>query len=151
MTTARSIQKTPGLRALAASGDGYWELNLLDGSAWFSAWFFAQLRWTSEMRVRTWSALRGSLLPASWEHTLQRMREHLETGAAFDFEVELENAAGEARWWRLRGAAERHPCGQPRYLSGSAADVSAERAARTRLERDLAAALERLRRHGHGL
>jgi hypothetical protein len=128
----------PGLRALAASGDGYWELNLLDGSAWFSDWFFMQLQWTREMRVSTWSALRGSLRPASWEDSLRRMRDHLETCAPFDLEVELDDGAGATRWWRLRGAAERHPSGQPRYLSGSATDISAARASRARLERDLA-------------
>jgi PAS domain-containing protein len=138
MAKEKGTRKSPGLRALEASGDGYWELNLLDGSAWFSDWFFAQLCWTSEMRVGTWSALRESLRPASWEQTLQRMRDHLEHRAAFDLEVELENGAGESRWWRLRGAAERHANGQPRYLSGSATDVSVERAARTRLERNLA-------------
>jgi hypothetical protein len=138
MVTTRGKQKPPGLRALEASGDGYWELNLLDGSAWFSEWFHLQLRWTSEMRVASWAALRESLLPASWENTLRRMRAHLETRAAFDLEVEVDNGAGGTRWWRLRGAAERHASGQPRYFSGSATDVSAERAARTRLERDLA-------------
>jgi len=138
MLTARGKQKLPGLRALEASGDGYWELNLLDGSAWFSEWFYLQLQWSSEMRVATWSALRESLHPTSWEKTLRRMRDHLETRAVFDLEVQIENGAGETRWWRLRGAAERHPWGQPRYLSGSATDVSAERASRTRLERDLA-------------
>jgi len=138
MAKAQGEQKTPGLRALAASGDGYWELNLIDGSAWFSDWFFMQLQWPGEARVSAWSALREWLRPASWEQTLQCMRDHLETRAAFDLEVELANGAGEARWWRLRGGAERHPSGLPRYLSGSASDVSAERASRIRLERDLA-------------
>jgi PAS domain-containing protein len=138
MVKALGKPRSPGLRALEASGDGYWELNLLDGSAWFSDWFFTQLQWTSEMRVSTWSALRDCLSPASWELSLQRMRDHLETRAAFDIEVEVENGAGETCWWRLRGAAERHASGQPRYLSGSATDISEERASRTRLERNLA-------------
>ena len=138
MVTARGKHRSPGLRALEASGDGYWELNLLDGSAWFSNWFYTQLQWTDEMRLSTWSALRDSLLPASWDNALQRMREHLETGAVFDLEVEVDGGPDDIRWWRLRGAAERHPCGQPRYLSGSATDVSAERHSRARLERHLA-------------
>jgi hypothetical protein len=33
----------PGMRAIDSCGDGFWECDLLDGSAWFSHWFYQKL------------------------------------------------------------------------------------------------------------
>ncbi len=131
-----------GLRALAASGNGFWELNLLDGSAWFSDWFFTQLGWDPEARPSTWDALRDVLSPEGWERVLTDMRAHLERRMPFDVEVVVPGAPGAPRRWRLRGAAERNDAGQAHYFSGGVEDVSAaheasaaERRERTLLER----------------
>jgi len=131
-----------GLRALDACGNGFWELNLLDGSAWFSDWFAAQLGWAPEAKPATWAALRNVLTPEGWEHVLAAMRAHLERREPFDVEVAVAAAPGVTRRWRLRGEAERNDAGQAHYFSGGVQDVSAghdagaaERSALTLLDR----------------
>ncbi len=145
MDKSRAKQRPAGLRALDASGDGYWELNLLDGSAWFSDWFLRQLDWRGETRQNSWSALRDYLTPASWARLLQNMRNHLEERTPLDLDVSVRASAKSAsadakiptRCWRIRGAAERNSLGQPHYFSGVVQDVTRERAARLALQGEL--------------
>ncbi len=113
-----------GLRALTASGHGFWELNLLDGTAWFSDWFFTQLDWDSRDKPTTWAALRTVLAPAGWERVLADMRAHLERRVPFDLEVAVQVAPGVQRRWRLRGAAECNEVGHAQWFSGGVQDVS---------------------------
>jgi len=40
---ARPKAMQPGLRALDACGDGFWECDLIAGSAWFNDWFYRKL------------------------------------------------------------------------------------------------------------
>ena len=139
MRKPQAKTRPSGLRALEASGDGFWELNLLDGSAWFSDWFVAQLGWDPEAKPATWAALRKVLTPQGWERVLTDMRAHLERRVPFDVEVAVVAAPGAPRWWRLRGEAERNEAGQAHYFSGGVQDVSAahEAAAAERRENDL--------------
>jgi hypothetical protein len=139
MRKPQAKTRPSGLRALEASGDGFWELNLLDGSAWFSDWFVAELGWDPEAKPATWAALRKVLAPQGWERVLTDMRAHLERRVPFDVEVAVVAAPGVARWWRLRGEAERNEAGQAHYFSGGVQDVSAahEAAAAERRENDL--------------
>ena len=137
--------RPPGLRALESSGDGYWELNLLDGSAWFSEWFGLQLDWNAESRQTSWSALRDYLMPTDWARLLQSMRNHLEERSPVDLEVTLraiadspaDDGAAAPRCWRIRGAAERNSWGQPHYFSGVAQDITTEQADRAALLEEL--------------
>jgi PAS domain-containing protein len=126
-----------GLRALEASGQGFWELNLLDGSAWFSDWVCTRLCWDMEARPTTWAALRTALAPHDWDRVLVEMRAHLERRAPFDCEVSVE-AAGATRRWRLRGEAERNELGQATYFSGGVQDVSDAHEAAAATRRELA-------------
>ncbi len=131
-----------GLRALEACGNGFWELNLLDGSAWFSDWFVAQLGWNPEAKPATWAALRNVLTPEGWEQVLAAMRAHLERREPFDVEVAVTAAPGVARRWRMRGEAERNDAGQAHYFSGGVQDVSTGHEAAA-AEREAFALLER--------
>jgi len=145
MGKSLASQGPAGLRALASSGDGYWELNLLDGSAWFSDWFRVQLAWSAEARQTSWSALRDYLIPADWARLLQSMRNHLEEGAPVDLEVTVGASAdprgadsrAAPRCWRIRGAAERNGWGQPHYFAGVAQDVTTEHADRRAMLEEL--------------
>lgn len=137
MAKVYAKDRPPGLRALDASGDGFWELNLLDGSAWFSDWFYTQLQWTGERKGDTWASLRPAMRPDGWAAVLREMRVHLEEHAPFDVEVPIRMPSGDERWWRIRGRAERDLGCQPQYLSGIAHDVSIERAERAALTNDL--------------
>jgi len=127
-----------GLRALDACGHGFWELNLLDGSAWFSDWFAAQLGWDPASMPTTWAALRNVLTPEAWDQVLSDMRAHLERREPFDVEVAVSAPDGVARCWRMRGEAERNDVGQAHYFSGGVADVSAAYDAAAAVHRELA-------------
>jgi hypothetical protein len=109
----------PGLRALEACGAGFWEFDLLNGSAWFSDWFHQRLGWTAEDHPTT---LR-----------------HLERGLALDLEIEVILPPSTHQRWRIRGSAARSG-GRPLSIAGSMHDVSEELPPAQRL------ALERL--HG---
>ena len=106
----RSTAK-PGLRALEACGDGFWELDLKSGSAWYSSWFYQKLDWPTETRRTTLGELESVLKAQAWMELMARIRAHLEQGQPLelDFEVALPGAALPS-WWRLKGAALRsHP------------------------------------------
>jgi PAS domain-containing protein len=135
-------ERQPGQRALDASGDGYWELNLLDGSAWFSDWFYRQLDGAAETKLTSWASLRELMPAETWSTMLRIMRNHLETRAPLDLEVRINTGSPDPRWWRIRGQAERDETNQPRYLSGIARDISEER----RTHGALLAVLARLHR-----
>ncbi|MGA2779912.1 MAG: PAS domain-containing protein [Steroidobacteraceae bacterium] len=137
MGKLRTKDRSPGQRALDASGDGFWELNLLDGSAWFSDWFYTQLQWSEERKPNSWESLRPAMRPDGWVSVLREMREHLEEHQPFDIVVPIQAPDGDERWWQIRGSAERDEGRQPHYLSGIARDVSAERAAFAALTQEL--------------
>jgi hypothetical protein len=68
----------PGARAMQASGDGFWELDLADGSAWFSDWFCARLQWGEASRRPAFGDLRPIMSPETWDALLRKLRSHLE-------------------------------------------------------------------------
>jgi PAS domain-containing protein len=114
----------PGLLALECCGDGFWEFDLLAGSAWFSDWFYRKLPWTSEGK-RTLLDLQPLVQPASWEELMRQFRAQLERGQPLDLELQVQLQGERSEWWHLRGAARRNEAGQPLYLAGSVRDVTA--------------------------
>jgi len=112
------------MRALDACGDGFWEFDLLGGSAWFSEWFYRKLNWTSEAK-RTLLDLRRVLPPGQWDKLMAQFRRHLEQGAPLDVELNVDLAGLPSQCWHIRGSAQRNEAGQPVYLAGSAREVSA--------------------------
>ena len=115
-----------GLLALAACGDGFWEFDLLAGSAWFSEWFYRKLNWTPDAK-RTLLDLQPLVQPGCWEELMRKLRAPLERALPLDLELRVQVAEERFEWWQLRGAARRNEAGQPLYLAGSVRDVSAER------------------------
>jgi PAS domain S-box-containing protein len=118
----------PGARAMQASGDGFWELDLADGSAWFSDWFCTRLGWTRRSRP-VFRDLRPSMSPEAWESLLRKMRSHLEERSPLDAEFQVQLAEGRTEWWHMRGAAQRNTVGLPTHFAGCVRDVTATRAA----------------------
>jgi PAS domain-containing protein len=108
----------PGLRALDACGDGFWELDLIAGSAWFSDWFYRKLDWRRDTKRSTLGDLQAALRQESWVRLMGMFRDHLEKGLPLDLEIDV-NAGLRLERWRMRGAAQRNDAGQPVYLSGS--------------------------------
>jgi hypothetical protein len=122
----RSAPK-PGLRALEACGDGFWELDLNSGSAWYSSWFYQRLGWSSETRRTTLGELQPVFTEGSWTRFLARMRTHLEQGQPLEIDVEVNlPPATASTWWRIRGSAVRNAAGQPVFLAGSMREVGGD-------------------------
>src|ERR1700731_2081815 len=117
----------PGARAMQASGDGFWELDLADGSAWFSDWFCARLQWTETAKRPAFADLRPSMAPETWDALLRQLRSHLEERTALDTQFPVQLAAGQTEWWHLRGTAQRDAVGRPTHFAGCVRDVTAAR------------------------
>jgi hypothetical protein len=108
----------PGLRALDACGEGFWELDLEDGSAWYSRWFYQKLNWTPDAKRPTLAYLEPLFEPACWTELMARFRAHLEQGLPLDLEVEVRVRPDATERWQIRGSAHRNDAGQPMHLAG---------------------------------
>jgi PAS domain-containing protein len=117
----------PGARAMQASGDGFWELDLLNGSAWFSDWFCPRLQWGEGARRLVFADLRALMSDETWSDLLRKLRSHLEEQTPLDAEFEVRLASGKSEWWHLRGSAQRNDAGHPTHFAGCVRDVTATR------------------------
>ncbi len=111
---------------MKASGDGFWELALSDGSAWFSEWFHERLRW-AEAAKRSFNDLRPIFAPETWEMLLNHLRAHLEQKIPFDATFQVQLADGQTEWWHMRGLAQLNEVGHPVHVAGSVRDVTETR------------------------
>jgi hypothetical protein len=109
---------------MQASGDGFWEVDLADGSAWFSDWFCTRLKW-GEAKRWAFSDLQPLMSPETWESLLRRLRAHLEERSPLDAKFQVQLAPGQSEWWQLRGAAQRNHVGLPTHFAGCVRDVTA--------------------------
>jgi len=116
---ARSKATKPGLRAMDACGDGFWECDLIAGSAWFSDWFYERLAWSRDIKRSTLCDLQPSLRAGAWDLLMGTLREHLEKGFPLELEIEVDVPGPSLERWRMRGSALRNVAGQPVYLAGS--------------------------------
>ncbi len=119
-----------GLRALEACGDGFWECDLVAGSAWFNDWFYRKLDWPADAKRSTLADLKPTLRPGAWDRLMGMFRDHLEKGLPFDLEIEVDLQGIRLERWRMRGAAQRNEAGQPVYLAGSMREMGDEPANR---------------------
>jgi len=117
----------PGMRAFEACGDGFWEFDLRDGSAWFSAWFHRKLGWLPDTKHTTLGDLEPVLKPAAWRALMAKIREHLEKGLPLDLEFEARVTGDQPEWWHIRGSAQRDAAGRPQYLAGSMREIAIDR------------------------
>jgi len=123
---ARPKATKPGLRALDASGDGFWECDLIAGSAWFSDWFYRKLAWPRDVKRSTLCDLQPALRPGAWDRLMGTFRDHLEKGAPLDLEIEVDVPGARLERWRICGSALRNSAGQPVYLAGSMRELGEE-------------------------
>jgi hypothetical protein len=121
--------RRPVLRALHPSGQGFWEIDLLNGTAWFSPWIHAVLGAPRDGRHASLSAWRALLSAADWDRLLNGLRAVLETNSELDLEVELEMPALGRRTWHVQGRADPGSTHLPVHLSGSMRDVTDQRPA----------------------
>ena len=111
------------MRALESCGDGFFEFDLLQGSAWFSDWFYEKLAWGRDNKCTALGDLQAQMHPTAWSELMARIRGHLEQGVALDFEFDVRTAGDSLERWRMRGRAHRNEAGQPVYLAGSMREV----------------------------
>jgi PAS domain-containing protein len=116
----------PGMRALEACGDGFWECDLIAGSAWFSDWFYRKLGWPPDTKRSALCDLQPTLCPGVWDRLMATFRDHLEKGFPLDLEIEVEVPGERVERWRMRGRALRNGAGQPIYLAGSMREETAQ-------------------------
>ncbi|HEY0799601.1 MAG TPA: hypothetical protein VGD54_02080 [Steroidobacteraceae bacterium] len=112
---------------MQASGDGFWELDLVGGSAWFSDWFSNRLNWPDGAKRLSLSDLRPALSAETWDALLRQLRSHLEERTPLDVEFQVQPSQGEAQRWHMRGSAPRTDLYHPTHFAGSVRDVSAVR------------------------
>ncbi len=106
--------------------EGLWELDLWNGSVWYSEWFRRRLQWPPHTVHRRLEDLKGYLVPSGWEALLQGIRAHLERQEPLDLNVAVQLHDGLTETWRIVGSAERTAAGQPVYLAGSMKDIATE-------------------------
>jgi PAS domain-containing protein len=117
----------PGARAMQASGDGFWELDLADGSAWFSDWFRTRLHRREALKRAAFHDLRPIMAPEDWDTLLRKVRSHLEECSPLDVEFQVLLAEGRTEWWHMRGSAQRNKVGLPTHFAGCVREVSPSR------------------------
>ena len=103
-----------------------WELDLWNGSAWYSEWFRRRLQWPAHTVHRRLEDLKAYLVPEGWDALLQAIRAHLERQVPLDLKVGVQLQGGLIATWRVLGSVERTAAGQPVYLAGSMKDIEAE-------------------------
>jgi PAS domain-containing protein len=119
---------SPGTLAMQASGDGFWEIDLSDGSAWFSGWFCDRLGWTESAGRAAFNDLRPFLCAEAWDSLLRAMRSHLEERTPLEAQFQVQLAVDRIEWWQLRGVAQRNDRGHPTHFAGSVRAMTAPRA-----------------------
>jgi hypothetical protein len=111
---------------MKASGDGFWEFDLADGSAWFSDWFYERLGRPPAAKRAAFMDLRPVMSPGTWDMLLHRLRAHLEQRTPLDVEFQVQLGEGLIQWWHMRGSAQLSDVGHPTHFAGSVRDSSAE-------------------------
>jgi hypothetical protein len=115
---------SPGMLAMQASGDGFWEIDLSDGSAWFSSWFYERLGWTESTRRAAFNDLRPHLAVEVWDSLLRAMRSHLEERTPLQAKFQVRLSADGSEWWQMHGSAQRNDQGHPTHFAGSMRTVT---------------------------
>jgi len=121
-----SKSPTSGANEPPGSGAGSWKLDLMDGTAWFSDWFYRRLQWPVEVNRTRLEDLRPYLTAGAWEALLHGIRAHLERQVPLDAKIPVQLPGGGIEWWRMHGAVERNAFGKPAHLKGSVRDISTE-------------------------
>jgi len=110
---------------MKASGNGFWEMDLADGSAWFSDWFYTRLRWVDSAKRPAFHDLKPYVAPDTWEQLLRQLRAHLEQRTPLELQFQVSLPDGATQRWQLHGMAQRNEAGHPTHFAGTVRDVGA--------------------------
>ena len=142
LTATRPKATKPGLRALDACGDGFWEFDLIDGSAWFSDWFYDKLDWADASEAHDLERSASRCCAPALGIELMGMHPR-SSGARRRRSTSSSRSSARQRASSAGACAARRSAtarGQPVYLAGSMRDVSDEPDARERARRRACAA-----------
>ncbi len=111
-------------RATRGANDGLWELDVPRREMWVSEHFAEMFGYEQQEFLGT----RQKFFEILHADDAVRLREAIERtirdGVLVDVEVRAKTRAGEARWYRVRGALERGADGTPLTVSGSQRDIT---------------------------
>ena len=111
-------------RATRGANDGLWELDVASREMWVSEHFAEMFGYEQQEFLGT----RQKFFDILHADDAVRLREAIERtirdGVLVDVEVRAKTRAGEARWYRVRGALERNADGVPLTVSGSQRDIT---------------------------
>jgi hypothetical protein len=115
----------PGPATPPSGAEGRWGLDLWNGSAWFSDWFYQRLGWPTHIKRKRLDDLRPNLAAEAWDALLRQIRAHLEAKTPLALEIGVQLPSGQVERWQVVASAEHNAGGQPVYLAGSMREVSA--------------------------
>jgi PAS domain S-box-containing protein len=106
-------------RAVRATHDGLWEIDLVTDKPWFGLRFEEMLGYSvgdlSESRAR----LQALMHPLDRERVRLTLENHLQRRAPYDVEFRVRHKAGHYEWVRSRAQADRAVDGTPLRIAGS--------------------------------
>ncbi|MEM1297200.1 MAG: ATP-binding protein, partial [Verrucomicrobiota bacterium] len=121
--------------AVAGSNEGIWDLDVQTSQAYFTPRYKELLGFEPDEFSNDWDNWQSRIHPQDKASTLEALRNHLETGQAYDVEYRLRCADGTFKWFRGRGLAVRDENGIPTRMAGSITDITNRKKAEEELLR----------------
>ncbi len=131
--------------AVAGSNEGIWDWDIASNDVYFAPRFKELLGFQPGELANDFDAWTRRLHPRDKDVTLAALRNHLETGQAYDVEYRLRCADGAYKWFRGRGLAVRDANGNPTRMAGSITDITN----RKKAEEELLRSNEELEQFAH--
>jgi two-component system, sensor histidine kinase and response regulator len=111
-------------RATRGANDGLWELDVASREMWVSEHFAEMFGYDHQEFLGTRQKFFDILHAEDGVRLREAIERTIRDGVLVDVEVRAKTRAGEARWYRVRGALERNADGVPLTVSGSQRDIT---------------------------
>ena len=111
-------------RATRGANDGLWELDVASRDMWVSEHFAEMFGYDQQEFLGTRQKFFDILNAEDAARLREAIERSIRDGVLVDVEVRAKTRAGEARWYRVRGALERNAEGVPLTVSGSQRDIT---------------------------
>jgi PAS domain S-box-containing protein len=111
-------------RATRGANDGLWELDVASREMWVSEHFAEMFGYEQQEFLGTRQKFFDILLADDGLRLREAIERSIRDDVLVDVEVRAKTRAGEARWYRVRGALERDADGVPLTVSGSQRDIT---------------------------
>ncbi|HTP74862.1 MAG TPA: ATP-binding protein [Burkholderiaceae bacterium] len=128
------LRRSRALRALAASGDAYWEHDLRSDALWFSSQFHEMLGFGPETAPTDTTTSRARIHPDDLPRYVADHEAAVAHMGRFTYEMRYLDAEGRWRWLRGRCRVLPDAAGVPAWITGVVSEVQAQKA--QELERD---------------